>query len=235
MNNQGRMDNMKINKNLVENKIITEAEEEVVTTVEPITPSDSVDVVADGVKDQVVAATDGEEVISDENAVKVAAEIKQTADEVDAGAAIISNGEEEPLGVKNAITDTLDAALNASLRNKRRGIKSGNNVLIVGLPGSGKTATVYDWAKARGNVNLVYINAKNNDLEAYINGYTVRDAENPNKVKQAYSDNLAALEEPNSVLFLDEYNRQIKPNIRASLYTLINEHKISGEGQNKTH
>ena len=226
---------MKINKTLVENKIITEAEEEVVTTVEPISTSDSVDVIADDVKDQVVAATDGEEIISDENAAKVAAEIKQTADEVDAGAAIISNGEDEPLGVKNAITDTLDAALNASLRNKRRGIKSGNNVLIVGLPGSGKTATVYDWAKARGNVNLVYINAKNNDLEAYINGYTVRDAENPNKVRQAYSDNLAALEAPNSVLFLDEYNRQIKPNIRASLYTLINEHKISGEGDNKTH
>jgi hypothetical protein len=79
------------------------------------------------------------------------------------------------------------------------------------------------------------VNAKNNDLEAYINGYTTKDPEKPRKVTQAFSDNLIALEEPNSVLFLDEYNRQVKPHIRASLYTLINEHKIVGEGPNGMH
>lgn len=131
---------MKINKKLVENKIITEAEE---TEVKPINPSDSTTEIAADVQDQVVAISDGEEVISDENAIKVASEVKQVADEVDAGVAMLANGD-EPLGVKNAITDTLDAALKSSLRNKRRGLKSGNNVLIVGLPGSGKTATVYD-------------------------------------------------------------------------------------------
>ena len=222
---------MKINKSLLEKKIINEENED---KVEPIIPTDSVDEIADEVQDQVVAISSGDEVINDANAQKVAAEIKQVADEIDAGAAMLVSAD-EPLGVKNAITDTLDAALSASRKNKRRGLKSGNNVLIVGLPGSGKTATVYDWAASHGDVNLVYINAKNNDLEAYINGYTVRDSENPNKVRQAYSDNLADLEKPNSILFLDEYNRQTKPNIRASLYTLINEHKISGEGQNKTH
>jgi predicted transcriptional regulator len=102
------------------------------------------------------------------------------------------------------------------------------------MPGSGKTASITDWANAQG-VNLVMVNAKNNDLEAYINGYTTKDPEKPRKVTQAFSDNLIALEEPNSVLFLDEYNRQVKPHIRASLYTLINEHKIVGEGPDGMH
>jgi signal recognition particle GTPase len=131
---------MKINKSLLEKKIINEENED---KVEPIIPTDSVDEIADEVQDQVVAISSGDEVINDTNAQKVAAEIKQVADEIDAGAAMLVSAD-EPLGVKNAITDTLDAALSASRKNKRRGLKSGNNVLIVGLPGSGKTATVYD-------------------------------------------------------------------------------------------
>ena len=131
---------MKINKSLLEKKIINEENED---KVEPIIPTDSVDEIADEVQDQVVAISSGDEVINDANAQKVATEIKQVADEIDAGAAMLVSVD-EPLGVKNAITDTLDAALSASRKNKRRGLKSGNNVLIVGLPGSGKTATVYD-------------------------------------------------------------------------------------------
>jgi hypothetical protein len=79
------------------------------------------------------------------------------------------------------------------------------------------------------------VNAKNNDLDAYINGYTTKDPDQPKKVIQAFSDNLAGLEKENSVLFLDEYNRQVKPHIRASLYTLINEHKIVGDGPDGMH
>lgn len=204
----------------------------IVEDIDSINPDESIKDIADDVVDQVEAS--GEQ-ISDTNATKLAQEIAETGEDTGAGEAIVI-ADEEALGTDNEITKVLEKALQRSKRNARRNIKSGNNILIVGLPGSGKTASVYDWAKSKnGDVNLVYINAKNNDLEAYINGYTVRDAENPMKVGQAYSDNLAELEKPNSVLFLDEYNRQVKPHIRASLYTLINEHKIAGTGENKTH
>lgn len=202
--------------------------------VEEINPANKIATISDEVQAQVEAG-EGELSISEPNAEKVAQEIAQIGDEVDADEAIVL-ADAETLNTENEITRLLEKALQRSKRNARRGIKSGNNILIVGLPGSGKTASVYDWANSKGSdVNLVYINAKNNDLEAYINGYTVRDANDPTKVGQAYSDNLADLEKPNSVLFLDEYNRQVKPHIRASLYTLINEHKISGNGPNKTH
>lgn len=201
--------------------------------VDEINPASSTEVIANEVVNQVEAG-EGELSISDANAIKVAQEIAQVGDETGAGEAIVV-ADDDTLNTENDITRLLEKALQRSKRNARRGIKSGNNVLIVGLPGSGKTASVYDWAKSNSDgVNLVYINAKNNDLEAYINGYTVRSTDDPNKVGQAYSDNLADLDKPNSVLFLDEYNRQVKPHIRASLYTLINEHKISGEGPNKT-
>jgi hypothetical protein len=125
-------------------------------------------------------------------------------------------------------------ALTTALKNKRRGGKFGSNVLIIGLPGSGKTASVEDWAKTN-NINLVSVNAKNNDLDAYINGYTTKDPDDPHWTTQAFSRNLMSLEEPRSVLFLDEFNRQVKQQIRASLLTLINEHRIVGDGPRGQH
>lgn len=221
---------MKIKKLYESAQPLTEADE-----LEINPEVDSVDDIADAAKAQVEVGTEGDETLSDANADKLAGEIKATGDEIGAESAVVF-ADLEVLGTDNAITRVLEKALARAKRNKRRGIKSGNNVLITGLPGSGKTASVYDWAKSKGSdVNLVYVNAKNNDLEAYINGYTVRDLDKPMSVGQAYSSNLSDLEKPNSVLFLDEYNRQVKPHIRASLYTLINEHKIAGEGDNKTH
>ena len=223
---------MKINKcskeELLESKLF-EADEEV-----GVDASGSVDEIADEVADEVADATGGESGVSDEGAREIAAEIKDVATDLDLDTAAIAVPEEEALGVKNPITEVLDMALSKSKKNKSRGTKSGFNVLIVGLPGSGKTASIEDWARANG-VNLVAINAKNNDLDAYINGYTTKRPDDPLKVTQAFSDNLAGLDKENSVLFLDEYNRQIKPNIRASLYTLINEHKIVGDGPNRQH
>ena len=223
---------MTINKcskeELLESKLF-EADEEV-----GVDASGSVDEIADEVADEVADATGGESGVSDEGAREIAAEIKDVATDLDLDTAAIAVPEEEALGVKNPITEVLDMALSKSKKNKSRGTKSGFNVLIVGLPGSGKTASIEDWARANG-VNLVAINAKNNDLDAYINGYTTKRPDDPLKVTQAFSDNLAGLDKENSVLFLDEYNRQIKPNIRASLYTLINEHKIVGDGPNRQH
>jgi hypothetical protein len=197
-------------------------------------PQDSATEIAAEIADSTAAATDGEVVLGPDAAAKIAGEIKTAGAEMGAGSAAIDAGDEEYLGVKNIITDTLDMALKVALKNKRRGGKFGSNVLIIGLPGSGKTASVEDWAKANG-VNLVSVNAKNNDLEAYINGFTARDPDDPHWTTQVFSKNLMELEKPNSVLFLDEYNRQVKQQIRASLLTLINEHRIVGNGPRGQH
>lgn len=216
--------------NLVEN---LKQEKLIESDIPVIDPKDNSAEIKADVIDQVELGSEGELTISDGNAAKVATEIKAVGDEVGAGEAVVITASSS-LGIKNVITDALDKAYKNAKRYQRRGQKPDCNILISGLPGSSKTASVYEWAAAHPEVNVVYINAKNNDLEAYINGYTVRDENDPNKVKQAYSDNLASLDQPNSILFLDEYNRQVKPQIRASLYTLINERKISGDGPNKT-
>ena len=191
-----------------------------------------VSAVADEITDDIEKATGGAVTLTPGSAAKAAGEATEVASDLGISVAAVDPPEDDFLGVENPITEVLDMALRGSQRDKRDGIKSGYNVLIIGMPGSGKTATVEDWAKARG-VNLVPINAKNNDLDAYINGYTTKDPENPHRVMQAFSSNLAGLDRPNSVLFLDEYNRQVKPQIRASLYTLINEHRIVGDDVDK--
>lgn len=221
---------IKTSQELLESRLF-EAEE----NPEVLDTSDNVSELADKIIDHVETDTAGGLSLSDSAAETVASEIKTIADDTGIDFAAVEVPEEdEGLGVENRITKVLDMSLAKSKKNKKRGTKSGYNVLIVGLPGSGKTASIDDWAKSRG-VNLVMVNAKNNDLDAYINGYTTKDPSRPRKVVQAFSDNLAGLEKENSVLFLDEYNRQVKPHIRASLYTLINEHKIVGEGPNGMH
>lgn len=220
MNNKEEIITMKINK------ILTEDIDELA-----IDPADSVAEIADTVQDQVNADVDNGVGLSDTSAEKVAVEIKDVGTELEVEDAIVID-DVEAIGTDNKITRLLEHAFQKAKKNARRGGKANNNILICGLPGSGKTASVYEWAKQHaGGVNIFYLNAKNRDLDAYINGYTVRDFEQPMSVGQAFSSNLDKLDEPNSVLFLDEYNRQTKPEIRAALLTLINEHTIVGKGK----
>ena len=194
--------------------------------------SAAIDEIAEIVQDGVEAESNGQVVLTDTEAKEVAQDTKEIAQKVEAEVFV-------PSVSTNELTMVLDEALSATLNKKDEeelfGSSNGEsyNVLVSGLPGSGKTAIVKQWARAN-NINLCYVDAKNDDLEAFINGFTVRDNRYPdkNRITKGSSDGLAALERERSVLFLDELNRQTKRQIRASLLTLINEHRITGDNDN---
>ena len=135
---------MKINKILKESKLV-EANENIEDVV--IDTNASTAEVADQVKDAVEVQTDDNATLSDAKADKVATEIKNTANEIGAGEAAILPPEkdvdsDDEYITENILTSTLDKALTNSRKFKRRRQKIDTNVLIVGLPGSGKTAIV---------------------------------------------------------------------------------------------
>lgn len=228
---------MKINnKRLIEKKLITEADDEEVVVIDPKDSVQNIEKNINGtVADSAAAASD----------------IKDIAATINADGSEVLVAEEESIGVENRLTKILDLALKQACWFKSKKSKERANVLICGLPGSGKTAIVYDWA-ARAKtpkgepVHIEYLNMKNNDLEAYINGYPIhRNVEKPEddpdwdprydaiQIGQAYTTSLNGLDLPNSILFLDEYNRQVNDSIRASVLTLINEGYVSGKGKKR--
>jgi len=187
----------------------------------------SVDTLSDAVTDAAEAASGGEKTYSKENAKTVATEIKTYAKGFDTAAWA-------PLDVPSELTDKLDDCLANALAAKASGTQDGVDLLVSGLPGSGKTGITKQWAKDRG-VNLFYLNAKNDDLGAILNGFPVDTTETDeegnttHKVARSYSNSLDKLDEPRSVLFLDEFNRAA-PKLRAVLLSLINEHVVDGAG-----
>lgn len=207
---------------------LTESENEIIDNPGSSPVAEIADAVKDGIKDE----TNDEVVLSDKEAKEFAQDVKEVSKKMKIDSFV-------PSASVNELTRTLDQALRASEAKKDEeelfGDHNGEcyNVLVSGLPGSGKTAIVKQWARLN-NVNLCYVDAKNDDLEAFINGFTVRDNRYPdkNKITKGSSDGLALLERPRSVLFLDELNRQTKKQIRASLLTLINEHRITGDNDN---
>ena len=210
---------MKIKK--LNEKLLREADEEVVDDV--IDVDQPVSDLADNIED---AYAEGGIVVHEKNAEATAKEIKKSAEG-------IKEPVYTPIVVPNRLTKACDLALKIAKRNARRGSYDNPNILVDGLPGSGKTAIVRDWAKARG-CNLVYVNAKNKDLDAFLNGYPVTMDDSTRragkKVDQAYSAAIDDLNKPNSILFLDEFNRA-SYELRAVLLTLINEHNVAGEGE----
>lgn len=224
---------MKINKIITEsaeikNEPITEAEE---IPAEDIAVDDildaSVSEIADAVQDAAEEASDGKETYSDDKAKTVATEIKTHAKGLDAAAWA-------PLDVASELTDKLDDCLANAMAAHAAGTSDGVDLLVTGLPGSGKTGITKQWAKDRG-VNLFYLNAKNDDLGAILNGFPVdtvekdADGKDVHRVARSFSKSLDALDKENSVLFLDEFNRAA-PKLRAVLLSLINEHVVDGDG-----
>lgn len=140
--------------------------------------------------------------------------VDQVADQIEA---------EEVVAVEE---DTyIEKALNRALSQARKGkTEDFPNVLLVGDAGFGKTQIVRQWA-AKNNINLVYKDAKTMNATD-LGGIVARDADNPRKTQRLGSTEFSkSLDKPNSVLFLDEFNRA-KQEIRGSLLTLVQDHIV---------
>ena len=234
---------MKIKKQIITENVITketevdteaallEAEESEASTddlaVDNVNTT-STDDLADAIQDAAEEASNGAETFSDKKAKQIATEIKTYAQG-------FATAAWAPLDVPSELTDKLDDCLANAMASYASGTHDGVDLLITGLPGSGKTGITKQWAKDRG-VNLFYLNAKNDDLGAILNGFpvdSIEKDENGNEVHRvirSFSKSLDALDKPKSVLFLDEFNRAA-PKLRAVLLSLINEHVVDGDGE----
>ena len=133
---------------------------------------------------------------------------------------------------KGTLEKELDKALKYNKAEHRNGGRDFLNVLFIGEAGSGKTSRIRDWANKNG-VNLVTVRGADLDASDF-GGVQIPDAERryASKLGSREFDNL---DKPNSVLFLDEYNRAPK-SVRSSLMELINSHIIydpSSEGSQR--
>ena len=96
------------------------------------------------------------------------------------------------------------------------------NLLIVGSGGTGKTSMLEQWAASRG-VNLVTKLTSIMD-EADLNGIPTAK-EGDTSVTRLATSEFDSLDEPSSVLFLDEFNRG-RSTVRGTLLRLIQGHTI---------
>jgi hypothetical protein len=226
---------MKIKK-LVESKKLIEAEDEEIELTDVNPQEVTVGELTDIIKDEVEEVTGGDQEISDSDALKVATEIKSTSTEVGAGQIVIGAEDYEDSKVENKLTEALDdayATAKKAFRRNERG--TGTNVLVEGLPGSGKTAIVESWCSSRG-LTLVPVNATDPKLETSINGMPLRDitVTDDNKVARVRDEvldkllnNLHPELAGKCVLFVDEFNRQKSDQLRRPLMSLFNEKRNS--------
>jgi hypothetical protein len=224
---------MKIKKLVESKKLIESDEERDLTEVNP--QEVTVGELKNVVKDEVEEVTGGDQEISDAEALKVATEIKDTSIEVGADQVVIGAGDYEDTIITNRLTEALDEALIAAKKYFRRGKKGNANILVEGLPGSGKTAIVESWCASHGLV-LVPVNATDPKLETSINGMPLRDVTvtDANKVARVRDDvldkllnNLHPEFAGKCILFVDEFNRQKQDQLRRPLMSLFNEKRNS--------
>ena len=139
---------MKINKILIENKL-READDELLVKPDDViinTDGSSTEVAYE-VQDAIKTQTDGNAELSDADASKVAAEVKDVSVDINADQAVVipkdkDIDDDDEYITENALTHVLDMAYANAKTFRRRKERFGTNVLIVGLPGSGKTAIV---------------------------------------------------------------------------------------------
>ena len=123
---------------------------------------------------------------------------------------------------EGTVEKVLDRALKTARRMQKTGGKEFPNVMFRGAAGSGKTAKVEAWA-ANNGINLVSYKASSLDPTDF-GGAVAPDAETKT-VRRYANDEWSILDRPNTVLFLDEYNRA-KSSARDPLLALVNEHTV---------
>jgi signal recognition particle GTPase len=144
---------MKIKKILTENlkELLTEDVDEPEVTLDEINPNQaSTSTIADAIQGSVEEIT-GDDTVADNVAAATAQEVKDVAQETGAGqvaldpTALPANiDEDEFVGCENILTKTLDKALRSARTAQKLKVRPDANVLVIGLPGSGKTSIVYD-------------------------------------------------------------------------------------------
>lgn len=120
------------------------------------------------------------------------------------------------------IERALDRAYKTSKRMQKTGRGEYQGILLVGEAGTGKTSRVRAWAQDNG-INLLIKQASSMD-DTDLGGALTANKDVTVAVRLA-STEFDDLEKPNSVLFLDEYNRA-STGVRQTLLQLINDHMI---------
>lgn len=126
-----------------------------------------------------------------------------------------------------SIERALDRALRVNEREIRTGGHNWQNVLFVGIGGTGKTSRIFAWAQKHG-IRVMHVLASMMD-DTDIGGVIAGNVEK--KVAQRLAtqefDDLDVLYDnmPKTILFLDEYNRA-PHTVRGTLLTLIQDHTI---------
>lgn len=123
----------------------------------------------------------------------------------------------------------IEKALDKCLATSRRAILTGDsegflNALLIGQAGTGKTSRVKEWAR-KNNITLFEVDAKTLD-PTDMGGIVARDDANKRRSIKLSSSEFDPLDRPNSVLFLDEYNRAAS-DVRGTLLELINNHVVN--------
>ena len=211
---------MKINKKkLLESTLVEDAE--------TVTATDSTADIADAIQDTI-------ETIPDEAATDIADKTKKVADQIEANQIVINDDDWKDAIITNELTEALDHCYKNSLNIMARG-KSGilnSNLLVEGLPGSGKTSIIKDWCRAKG-LTLVELNASDTKTDAAINGMPIPPTDaTASKVKELVRlydleaiapllNDLHPELEGKCVLFVDELNRQLKTEFRRPFMSIF--------------
>lgn len=146
---------------------------------------------------------------------------KTIADAVDKADNIL--GDDTVYSGQGVIEDTLDTLLRINRRQQKYGGRSFQNALFIGGAGTGKTSRITAWAR-KNNINLVKVLASTMD-DTDLGGVIAANTKDGVAAKLASTqfDELETV--PNSVLFLDEWNRA-PTTVRGTLLTLIQDHEI---------
>ena len=123
---------------------------------------------------------------------------------------------------KGIIERELDVLLEQNKLISELGERNFLNVIFEGRGGVGKTSRIRAWAEKNG-VNLVLKKGSEMDVSDF---GVLAPPKETNYATKVRTEEFDILDKPNSVLFLDEYNRT-PANVRATLLTLINDHLIA--------